>query len=94
MAVFAVTYDVNTPNTFLRGLLLAAIKDMGGVQLSESTYAVHFSGTAKELYQKLAVHTDANDTLIAMQINRNCYGETSDEAKEWFLGAEEAGWFS
>lgn len=94
MPVFAITYDVNSPNTELRDKLLGAVKALKGVRFSESTYVVAFAGDARSLWQHLSVYIDKNDTLLVLRLTVDCYGQADSEATEWFDKAKQLGWFA
>lgn len=84
MAIFLVTYDVNSPNTHLRERLRQEIFKMPCAQPSESTYVVQFNGgNAETLHTHLAKFIDNNDRLFVFRLAPDWTGRGDKPDIEW-----------
>lgn len=84
MAIFLVTYDVNSPNAHLRERLRQEICKMPCAQPSESTYVVQFNGdNAKALYSHLTQFVDNNDSLFVFRLAPDWAGRGDMPDIEW-----------
>ncbi len=84
MAIFLVTYDINSPNTHLRERLRREILKMPCAQPSESTYLVQFNmGSAEALHRHLSQFVDNNDDLFVFRLAPDWTGRGKKADIEW-----------
>lgn len=82
MGIYVVTYDLN--REVRRPDILSDIKALGSwAQLSESSYAIESDLRPKEIYDKLAIHIDSNDSLFIITISTPYWGVGPKEVQSW-----------
>lgn len=82
MATYIVTYDLNKET--VRPKLLEDLKAaFNWAKLSESSYAVKTTKTAKGVYDTLSKHIDGNDNLYVISLKRPYYGQGPKDVNDW-----------
>ena len=81
--IYSINYDLNQPGQNYDELH-AAIKGCGvWWHYLDSTWLVDTNLTAQELWNKLSPHTDKNDNILILGINRDYEGQLPQKAWDW-----------
>lgn len=86
MAVFIVTYDLNSPGQSY-SKLIAAIERYTHIKCLKSAFFVDYLGDAPTVRDDLMRYTDTNDQLYVMEINQNWGAKRADAATAWLKAA-------
>lgn len=87
MACYLVTYDLNKET--VRPPIVEKIKSLSGswAFLSESSYAINYSGTPKDVYDRISPLLDSNDSLMVITLTRPYYGQHDKQVIDWLATA-------
>ena len=81
--IYAINYDLNQPGQNYDELH-EAIKGCGDWwHYLDSTWLVDTNLTAQEVWNKLSPHTDKNDSILIIGINRDNAGWLPQKAWDW-----------
>lgn len=83
MATYLVSYDLNKETR--RPPIVEKIKEIssGWAKLSESSYAISYSGTPEQVYSSLKPLIDDNDNLYVITLKRPWMGFGPNDVNEW-----------
>lgn len=83
MAVLLITYDLN--REAVRPPIVQKIKEIGNswAKLSESSYAISYSGTPEQVYRILKPLTDDNDTIYIITLKKPWTGYGPKDVNDW-----------
>lgn len=81
MAVLLITYDLN--REVRRPPIVQAIKEKGGVKLSESSYAISTTSTPEQVYNWLKPMLDENDHIYVINLRKPYWGFGPKATNDW-----------
>lgn len=81
MSALLITYDLNREVT--RPPIVKAIKDKGGVKLSESSYAISTNSTPQQVHEWLKPMLDANDHIYVINLRKPYTGFGPTATNNW-----------
>jgi CRISPR/Cas system-associated endoribonuclease Cas2 len=82
MSVYLITYDLNQEAK--RPPIVKTIKDtFNWARLSESSYAVSTSSSAKTIYDALSKHIDGNDQIYVIRMTQPWNGFGPKDVNNW-----------
>jgi len=81
--VYNVSYDLNKAGKDYKGLHDELKSTSGYFHLLDSTWLLHTSESANQIWERLKKHVDSDDRILVAQITSNKQGWLSKTAWEW-----------
>ena len=81
--VYNVSYDLNKSGKDYKGLHDELKSTSEYFHLLDSTWLLHTSESAHQIWERLKEHVDSNDRILIAQITSNKQGWLSKAAWEW-----------
>jgi len=82
MKIYIVTYDLRKPGQNYSDLY-QSIKSYDWCHCLDSTWLIHTSCTAEQVYKKLLSYIDKNDLLLIVEFGSDYQGYMSQEVWDW-----------
>ena len=83
MPVYIVNYDLNSPGQDYAKLFQAIQSFNDYHHLMESTWGVHSTKTAKDVFEFLGQHMDDTDRLFVSELTENSWWYLNKDAVKW-----------
>jgi len=83
MAVYCITYDLNSPGQNHSKLLEFIKKNFSWARLSESSYAVSSPQGPQNIFNMLSSLLDNNDTLYVITMKKPFFGHGPKDVNDW-----------
>ena len=83
MRVYVVSYDLRKPGKDYKGLSDELQRSPGWWHYLDSTWLILTSESADQLYNRLRVNLDGNDSILIVQAGTDVQGWLPEEAHKW-----------
>ena len=81
--VHVVSYDLRKPGKDYKGLSEELQRSPSWWHYLESTWLIATSEDVNQLYNRLRIHLDVNDSILVIQAGTDVQGWLPEEAHEW-----------